>query len=31
MPETADRTESLFAAAVVFAPEERGAYFEDCR
>ena len=26
MPETADRTESLFAAAVAMAPEERGAY-----
>ena len=28
MPETADRTESLFAAAVALAPEERGAYLE---
>ncbi len=28
MPETADRTESLFAAAVAMAPEERGAYLE---
>ena len=28
MPETADRTESLFAAAVALPPEERGAYLE---
>ena len=28
MPETADRIESLFAAAVALAPEERGAYLE---
>ena len=28
MPETADRTESLFAAAVALSPEERGAYLE---
>jgi eukaryotic-like serine/threonine-protein kinase len=28
MPETADRTESLFAAAVALEPEERGAYLE---
>ncbi len=28
MPETADRTESLFAGAVALLPEERGAYLE---
>jgi eukaryotic-like serine/threonine-protein kinase len=28
MPETADRTESLFAAAEALAAEERGAYLE---
>ena len=28
MPETADRTESLFAAAAALAPEERDAYLE---
>jgi hypothetical protein len=28
MPETADRTESLFAAAVALSPEEREAYLE---
>ena len=28
MPETADRIESLFAAAVAMPPEERDAYLE---
>ncbi len=28
MPETADRTETLFAAAVTLAPAERDAYLE---
>ena len=28
MPETADRTESVFAAAAALEPEERGAYLE---
>ena len=28
MPETADRTESLFAAAVALPPEERESYLE---
>ncbi len=28
MPETADRIESLFAAAVALPPEQRGAYLE---